>query len=99
MRRVVIVGNGGSGKSTLARQLGEILGLDLIHLDVHFWHPGWVPTPRAQWREIVAELVLTQIARHEEGRPVVVLHTPDEVRRWLDGVRLGRGDVAAVKSG
>lgn len=31
MRRIVIVGNGGSGKSTLARELGEILGLEVIY--------------------------------------------------------------------
>ena len=179
MTRVAIVGNGGSGKSTLARRLGEILGFEVIHLDAHFWHPGWVPTPRAQWREIVAELVagdawvmdgsyagtadirfpaadaivfldfsrwrclwqaltrlvrywgqsrpdlapgcpegfdwaflkwiwkypaddrpmvLAQIARHAEGRTVVTLHTPGEVRRWLDGIRQGRGGLAAVKS-
>jgi adenylate kinase family enzyme len=179
MKRVVVVGNGGSGKSTLARELGEILGLEVIHLDVHFWRPGWVATPRAQWRESVAglvareawvmdgsyagttdirfpaadtivfldfsrgrclwqalarlvrhwgrnrpdlapgcpekfdwpflkwiwrypsadrPLVLAQIARHAEGRTVVALRTPREVRRWLDGIREGRGDVAAVKS-
>jgi len=57
VKRVVIVGNGGSGKSTLAREMGGNLELEVIHLDVYFWQPGWIETPKAQWREIVARLV------------------------------------------
>jgi adenylate kinase family enzyme len=57
MRRIVIVGNGGSGKSMLARRLGDILGLEVIHLDRYFWQPGWVPTPRDRWQEVVRQLV------------------------------------------
>lgn len=46
MRRVVIVGPPGSGKSTLARRLGAATGLPVVHLDRHFWRPGWVrPRP------------------------------------------------------
>ncbi len=57
MRKVLIIGSGGAGKSTLARALGAILGVEIIHLDRYFWHPGWVETPREQWREIVASLI------------------------------------------
>ncbi len=57
MRKVIIIGSGGAGKSTLARALGAILGVEVIHLDRYFWHPGWVETPREQWREIVAGLI------------------------------------------
>ena len=46
MRRIAIIGAGGAGKSTLARQLGEVLGIEVIHLDALFWKPGWVDTPR-----------------------------------------------------
>ena len=56
MRRVLVIGSGGAGKSTFAVALGERLGLPVIHLDAHFWHPGWVETPKAEWRERVAEL-------------------------------------------
>ncbi len=42
MERIIIIGCGGAGKSTLARQLGEKLGLPVVHLDKLFWKPGWV---------------------------------------------------------
>ncbi len=57
MKKIVIIGSGGAGKSTLAREVGVILGLEVIHLDRHFWRPGWVETPREQWREVVTQLV------------------------------------------
>jgi adenylate kinase family enzyme len=56
MRRVAIIGSGGAGKSTLARQLGEITGLPVVHLDREFWRPGWTETPKADWNERVEEL-------------------------------------------
>jgi len=52
MQRVAIVGPGGGGKSTFARSLGERTGLPVVHLDHHFWNPGWVDTPRDEWRRI-----------------------------------------------
>jgi adenylate kinase family enzyme len=51
VNRVAIVGSGGSGKSTFAAALGAATGLPVVHLDRHFWHPGWVETPRDEWRE------------------------------------------------
>jgi adenylate kinase family enzyme len=56
MRKVLVIGSGGAGKSTLARRLGGLLGLPVIHLDVHYWKPGWVETPKDDWREAVEGL-------------------------------------------
>ncbi|MEO8647701.1 MAG: DNA topology modulation protein [Acidobacteriota bacterium] len=57
MKRVVIIGSGGAGKSTFARRLGEITGLEVIHLDRYFWRPNWEPTPEAAWKATVARLL------------------------------------------
>lgn len=52
-----MVGSGGAGKSTFARALGERTGLPVVHLDAHFWRPGWAEPPRDEWRAQQAELV------------------------------------------
>ena len=57
MKRVAVVGPGGAGKSTFADALGDRTGLPVIHLDRHFWKPGWVETERATWRRVQSELL------------------------------------------
>ena len=57
MRRISIIGSGGAGKSTFARSLGEVLKLPVIHLDAIHWKPGWVETPKDEWRMIVRDLI------------------------------------------
>lgn len=57
MKRVLILGSSGSGKSTLARRLGATLELPVIHLDRHFWRPGWEETPEEEWQGIVRRLI------------------------------------------
>lgn len=56
-KRFSIVGCGGSGKSTLAIRLGSALGLPVVHLDAHYWNPGWVPTPKDEWEILVEGLL------------------------------------------
>ena len=56
MKRVLVIGSGGAGKSAFARQLGEITGLPVIHLDAEYWRPGWVEPPKDEWAARVAEL-------------------------------------------
>jgi adenylate kinase family enzyme len=51
MQRVAVVGPGGAGKSTFARELGRRTGLPVVHLDRHFWKPGWTESTRDEWRE------------------------------------------------
>jgi adenylate kinase family enzyme len=50
-RRVVVTGLAGSGKSTFSLALAAKTGLPVIHLDLHFWKPGWVAPSQTEWRE------------------------------------------------
>lgn len=50
-RRVLVIGLAGSGKSTFSRALSMRTGLPVIHLDVHYWNPGWVRPSEEDWRE------------------------------------------------
>ncbi len=61
MKKVIVIGSGGAGKSTFSRQLGEKLGLPVVHLDKLFWHPNWTRTPEDEWIEVVRR----EIARDE----------------------------------
>ena len=50
MQRVAVIGCGGAGKSTAGRALGRRLGLPVVHLDEHYWSPGWQSADPAAWR-------------------------------------------------
>jgi adenylate kinase family enzyme len=43
-------------KSTLSRKLGQILNIEVFHLDSLHWKPGWVETPFDEWKRIVEKL-------------------------------------------
>lgn len=58
MERIMIIGCGGSGKSTLARQLGEKLGLPVVHLDKLFWRAGWEHISREEFDELHREALM-----------------------------------------
>lgn len=95
MKRIAIIGSSGSGKSTLARQLGAELHLPVIHLDKHYWHPGWIGTPEAEWTARVEEMVQgerwiidgnyrsTLNMRLQAADTVIFLDMP----RWLCAIR------------
>jgi adenylate kinase family enzyme len=57
MRKILVIGSGGAGKSTFARRLGQALQIEVIHLDSIFWSPGWVETPKQEWRRVVEGLL------------------------------------------
>lgn len=57
MRKVLVIGSGGAGKSVFARRLGELLNIEVIHLDKFYWQTGWIETPKAEWLRIVDELL------------------------------------------
>ena len=52
-----MIGSGGAGKSTVARHLGKLLNIEVFNLDALYWKPGWVKTPRGEWRKIIEELL------------------------------------------
>lgn len=52
MDRIVIIGSPGAGKSTLARKLGDLLNIEVYHLDRYFWDSGWHELSRSERIEI-----------------------------------------------
>lgn len=50
MQRVAVVGPGGAGKTRFSRALGARTGLPVVHLDRHYWKPGWVASDDDEWR-------------------------------------------------
>src|SRR5215213_2131353 len=56
VQRVLVIGSGGSGKSTVAARLGELLNLEVNHLDKSYWSPGWVKPEPDEWLKTVTEL-------------------------------------------
>lgn len=53
----MLIGSGGSGKSTLARQLGNILNIQVYHLDAIFWKPNWEGVSKEEQISIQTDLV------------------------------------------
>lgn len=87
-RRVLVIGPAGSGKSTFSRALSNRTGLPVIHLDAHYWRPGWVRPSEDEWREQQRDLLSgdawiadgndlqTLDLRLERAEGVVLLDTP-----------------------
>jgi adenylate kinase family enzyme len=98
VRRVVVLGCSGSGKSTFALQLGERLGLPVVHLDVLYWRPGWQKPDTASFRARTKAAIAgdawisegnyrqTFDLRLPRADAVVILETP----RWLRIMRVLR---------
>lgn len=56
MKRVLVIGSGGAGKSTFARRLGELLNIQVKHLDKFYWRAGWREPAKEDWLKTVTEL-------------------------------------------
>ncbi len=56
MKKILVIGSGGAGKSTFAKRLGEVLGINVIHLDRLYWQPGWIEPPKPEWAATVEEI-------------------------------------------
>lgn len=57
INRILVLGSPGAGKSTFSRRLGAVLEIPVIHLDAHFWEPGWEKPEREAWIETQRELI------------------------------------------
>ena len=56
-KKIMIIGCPGSGKSTLSKQLGEILNLEVIHLDKIYWKPFWVNLTKEEFDKKLEEIL------------------------------------------
>jgi adenylate kinase family enzyme len=86
---------GGSGKSTFSRALSAKTDSPVIHLDVHYWKPGWAKPSADEWRETQRGLIAGDAwivdgnynesldLRLERAETVVMLDTP----WWLCATR------------
>jgi adenylate kinase family enzyme len=103
-----VIGLAGAGKSTFSRALAARTGLPLIHLDVHYWKPGWIKPSESEWRDRQRDLLKgrTWIAdgndpesldlRLERADTVVLLDTPWWVcarRAFFRGLRRPIGEM------
>ncbi len=57
MQKILIIGCAGAGKTVLATELGALTNLPVIHLDAHYWKPGWIRPQKEDWIKAVADLV------------------------------------------
>ena len=57
MDRILIIGSCGAGKSTMARKLATKTQLPIIHLDQHYWKPGWTEPEVEEWEKKVSQLI------------------------------------------
>lgn len=107
-RRILVDGMMGSGKSTVARALAAKTGLLVIHLDLHYWKPGWARPTDTEWRERQRTLLAgvawiidgnyneTLPLRLERAETVVYLETPWWLcasRALVRGLRAPRGEM------
>ena len=107
-RRVLVTGMAGSGKSTFSRALSAKTGLPVIHLDFHYWKPGWVKPSDDEWREKQRTLLAgdawiadgnyhqTLDLRLERAETVVFLDTPWWIcagRAFMRGLRKPVGEM------
>lgn len=58
-QKIVVIGCSGSGKSTLSKELRDVTGLPLFHLDNIWWKPDKSHISRAEFDQKLDEILLT----------------------------------------
>lgn len=85
-KRIMIIGQPGSGKSTLARELGQVTGLPVFHIDLIHWKSGWVERSGPEKDQLCAQVHAQDNWIFEGGRSST---WPERLDRadtliWLD---------------
>ncbi len=94
--KIAVLGYSGSGKSTLARELSELYGVPVLHLDAVQYLPGWEKRTQVEQLAIVRDFMdshegwvidgnyanLLQPRRLEEADKVVFLLFPRLSSLW-----------------
>jgi adenylate kinase family enzyme len=108
--RVLVIGMAGSGKSTFSRALSAETGLPVVHLDVHYWKPGWARPSDEEWRDTQRGLLAGDAwiadgnyyddldLQLERTDTVIVLDTPWWIcarRAFVRGIRSPGGEMPA----
>ena len=58
MKQIMVIGiSAGVGKSTFARELGEVLCINVYHLDALYWKPNWVEATSEEFSSAQQEIV------------------------------------------
>ena len=58
-QKIIVVGCPGSGKSTLSKELRDVTGLPLFHLDNIWWKPDKSHISREEFDQKLDEILLT----------------------------------------
>ena len=57
MKKIIVIGSSGAGKTYFSRQLGEKLGIRVVHIDKIYWQPGWAEPSREEWKATLADVL------------------------------------------
>lgn len=107
MQRILVIGSPGAGKSVFATKLAAVSGLPLVHLDQHYWLPGWVEPDDAAWHVRLQQIIAgdrwiidgnyggSMALRMTRADTVIVLDYPSWlcVTRLLGRIARTRGNV------
>ncbi len=99
LRNIIVVGSAGSGKSTLARDISQILGHRVIHVDHFYWQPNWVMRSPEEIRSLVLNSIqvdgwifegncsATYPERSAQADTIIWLQLPRRICLWRAVVR------------